>query len=318
MQPAIEIRQPFSSSSLLGIPKIIASAAAGPAVPSRFKIGRNGEPASIRGLNKIHFNGLYPFIKVLFDHVGNTFLSKNLVIITWFIQNQTQRGPGSAAFVINHTDGGDVLLVFEGVLDHFGGFLCNVKHDLLQFEFDSPVIPEKNQGKITITHLFLSENGFSSPVDEKDPHADQGETNRQGEGEFLVKEKCAKEDAEDGSEEGERREPADRVSMNEFEPDEDGNKGVDNRLIQNGSDNIDIHSVNPARLENEADHEENRNREDKLIKEGIDWMDLFRHVPLDVEGCGPPEEGGHDLKDVSEKHCRPGGSWPSLKDEDDP
>jgi hypothetical protein len=70
-------------------------------------------------------------------------LSENLVIIAWFIQNQAQRGPGSATLIIDDPNGGDFLLIFNSFFDHFGGFLRDVEHEYLHREFYWPAIPDK-------------------------------------------------------------------------------------------------------------------------------------------------------------------------------
>jgi len=93
-----------------------------------FQIGRNEKSVAIRRNGIINLDRLHPLKEVLADDISDTFLSKNLVIFAWFIQNQAQRGPGSATLVVNDPDGRGFLLIFEGFLDHFSGFLRNVKH----------------------------------------------------------------------------------------------------------------------------------------------------------------------------------------------
>ena len=104
--------------------------------------------------------------------------------------------------------------------------------------------------------------------------------------------------------------------MDELEPDEDGDESIDDRLIKDGSNNINIDSMDPLGFEDDAHNEQDWDGEDKLVKKGVDRMDLFRHKPLDIECGGSPEECCRDLKDVPEEHGGAGGLWPSLKYED--
>ena len=114
------------------IPSLVLSAAAGTAVPfSCLQAGGNDKPASVGRVDIIDLDRLDLLKEVLSDDVSDSFLRKNLVIFAWFIQNQAQRGPGSATLVIRHPDGGDLLLIFEGFFDHFSGLLCDVKHSFL-------------------------------------------------------------------------------------------------------------------------------------------------------------------------------------------
>jgi hypothetical protein len=106
----------------------LTSATAGPAVSLCFQIGRDRESLPVRRIDIINLDGLHSVKEILADDIGDTFLSKNLVIFAWFIQNQAQRGPRSAAFVVDHPDGRGFSLIFEGFLDHFSRFLSNVKH----------------------------------------------------------------------------------------------------------------------------------------------------------------------------------------------
>jgi len=68
----------------------VTSATAGPAVSLNFQIGRDQKSFSGRRIDIIDLNGLYSLEEVLADDIGDTFLSKNLVIFAWFIQNQAQ------------------------------------------------------------------------------------------------------------------------------------------------------------------------------------------------------------------------------------
>jgi len=68
----------------------VTSATAGPAVSLNFQIGRDQKSFSGRRIDIIDLNGLYSLAEVLADDIGDTFLSKNLVIFAWFIQNQAQ------------------------------------------------------------------------------------------------------------------------------------------------------------------------------------------------------------------------------------
>jgi hypothetical protein len=110
------------------LPSDLFSATAGPAVFLRFQIGRDEETFPVRRIDIINLNGLYSLKEVLADDISDTFLSKNLVIFAWFIQNQAQRGPRSATLVIDDPDGRGLLLILEGFLNHFSRFLRNVKH----------------------------------------------------------------------------------------------------------------------------------------------------------------------------------------------
>jgi hypothetical protein len=106
----------------------IYSATAGPAASSCLQIRRDKKSSPVRGLDEIDLNGLDSLEEVLADDIGDTFLSENLVIFAWFIQNQAQRGPRSATLVVDDPNRRNFLLVFEGLLDHFSRFLRNVKH----------------------------------------------------------------------------------------------------------------------------------------------------------------------------------------------
>ena len=70
-------------------------------------------------------------------------------------------------------------------------------------------------------------------------------------------------------------------------------------------------------LENQAHRKENGNRKEELVEKGVDGMDLFRHKPLDIKGCGSPQEGGRDLKNIPDEHGRFGCLGPPQKDDDD-
>jgi len=71
-------------------PSDYASATAGPAVPLCLQIGRDEESPPVRRIDIIDLNGLDSLKEVFADDIRNTFLSKNLVIFAWFIQNQAQ------------------------------------------------------------------------------------------------------------------------------------------------------------------------------------------------------------------------------------
>ena len=103
-------------------------ATAGPAVSPCFQIGGNEKSVPLRPVDIINLNRLYPLKEILTDDISDTFLSENLVIFARFIQNQAQRGPRSAAFVVDDPNGRALLLILEGFLDHLSRFLRNVKH----------------------------------------------------------------------------------------------------------------------------------------------------------------------------------------------
>jgi hypothetical protein len=107
---------------------IATSATARPAVSVCFQIGRDEKSFPVRRIDVIHLNGLYPLKEVLANDISDTFLSKNLIIFAWFVQNQAQRGPRSTPFVIDDPNGRVFLLILEGFLDHFISFLRYVKH----------------------------------------------------------------------------------------------------------------------------------------------------------------------------------------------
>jgi hypothetical protein len=68
----------------------LTSATAGSAVSLCLQIGRDEEPSPIRRIDIIDLNGLDPLKEILADDISYAFLSKNLVIFAWFIQNQAQ------------------------------------------------------------------------------------------------------------------------------------------------------------------------------------------------------------------------------------
>jgi hypothetical protein len=61
---------------------------------------------------------------------------EHLIIFAWFIQNQAQGGPGSATLVIDDPDGRAFILILQGLLDHFSGFLRNVEHRFPPIKID--------------------------------------------------------------------------------------------------------------------------------------------------------------------------------------
>jgi hypothetical protein len=68
----------------------LSSATAGPAAFSCLQTGRDKKPSPVRRIDKIDLHGLDLLKEVLADDIGDTFLSENLVIFAWFIQNQAQ------------------------------------------------------------------------------------------------------------------------------------------------------------------------------------------------------------------------------------
>ncbi len=58
-------------------------------------------------------------------------MSKNLIIIARFIQNQAQRGPRSATLIQYDANRRDLLLIFESFLDHLDGLFRDFKHEFL-------------------------------------------------------------------------------------------------------------------------------------------------------------------------------------------
>ena len=80
------------------------------------------------GFNIIHFNGFNVFKKFLFYDEGKVSVIKYFVTISWLIQSQAQRGPGSAPLGEHHPDGRYNIPVFQKILYHFTCFLSNFKH----------------------------------------------------------------------------------------------------------------------------------------------------------------------------------------------
>jgi hypothetical protein len=68
----------------------VTSATAGPAAFSCLQTGRDVKPSPVRRIDKIDLHGLDSLKEVLADDIGDTFLSENLIIFAWFIQNQAQ------------------------------------------------------------------------------------------------------------------------------------------------------------------------------------------------------------------------------------
>ncbi len=117
-----------------------------------------------------------------------------------------------------------------------------------------------------------------------------------------MEEEDTKENTEDRRQEGESGEPAHRILVDQFEPDKIGDKGNDHRLIEERSNHIRIHPVNPLRFEDDAYHKEDGNREEKLIKKGVDGFNLSCHELLDIKRCRSPQNAGSDLQNITEIH----------------
>ena len=117
-----------------------------------------------------------------------------------------------------------------------------------------------------------------------------------------MKKKDTKENAEHGGQEGESREPAHRILMDQFEPHKIGDKGDDHRLIEERANNIRINLVNPLRFEDDAYYKEDGNRKEKLVKKRVDRFNPFCHILLDVKCCRSPQNTGGDLQNVSIEH----------------
>ena len=71
-----------------------------------------------------------------------------------------------------------------------------------------------------------------------------------------MKDKDAKENAKDRREEGKGREPADRIFVNEFKPYKISDKCDDDRLIEEGGDDIKVNLLDPCRLKDDAHNEQ--------------------------------------------------------------
>jgi hypothetical protein len=82
-------------------------------------------------INKIHFDGFDLLKEVFVDNIRNSFFRENLVILAWFILNQTQGGPRSASLVVGDPDARDLFLVLKSFLNHLRGLFRNFKHGLL-------------------------------------------------------------------------------------------------------------------------------------------------------------------------------------------
>jgi hypothetical protein len=48
------------------------------------------KPSPVRRIDKIDLHGLDSLKEVLADDIGDTFVSENLIVFAWFIQNQAQ------------------------------------------------------------------------------------------------------------------------------------------------------------------------------------------------------------------------------------
>ncbi len=70
-----------------------------------------------------------------------------------------------------------------------------------------------------------------------------------------MKEEDSKEDPEKRGEEGEGRKPADRIVMNQLEPDKISDKCDDEGLIEDGQGDRGAHFINPLWLEDETQSE---------------------------------------------------------------
>jgi len=132
-----------------------------------------------------------------------------------------------------------------------------------------------------------------------------------------VEKKDPEKNAEDRGEEGENREPADRIFVDQFEPDKIGDKGNDDGLIEERTNDIRINLVNPLRFEDDAHDEQDGNREEKLIKKGVYRLNLFCHKLLDIKRCSSPQDSGSDLQNISKVHSCFGRFRSAAKDAED-
>jgi len=87
--------------------------------------------------------------------------------------------------------------------------------------------------------------------------------------------------------------------VDELEPHKISDKGNDDRLVEERTNNIRINLVNPLRFKEDAYGEEDGNREEKLIKKGVNRFNPCCHKLLDVKRCHSPQDGGSDLQNIS-------------------
>jgi len=132
-----------------------------------------------------------------------------------------------------------------------------------------------------------------------------------------VEKKDAEKNPEDGGEKGECGEPADRIFVDELKPYQISDKGDDDRLIEEGSDDIRTNLVNPSRLKDDTHDEQDGDREKKLVKEGVNRFNPLCHELLDVKGRGSPQEGCRDLQNISQEHGCLGCFGSTSEDDED-
>jgi hypothetical protein len=132
-----------------------------------------------------------------------------------------------------------------------------------------------------------------------------------------VEEKDAEKNTEDWGKKSESGEPAHRVFVDELEPNQVGDKGDDDRLIEQRGDDIKVNLVDPPRLKYDAQDEQDGDREKKLIKKGVYGFHPLCHKPLDVKRCGSPQDGSGDLQNISQEHSGFGRFGSAAKDDED-
>ena len=132
-----------------------------------------------------------------------------------------------------------------------------------------------------------------------------------------MEEKDAEKNPKNWGEESESGEPAHRIFVDELEPYQVGDKGDDDRLIEKRADDIRVNLVDPPRFKDDAHHEKDGDREDKLIKESVYGFHPACHKPLDVKGCGSPQDGSGDLQNISQEHGCFGRFGSAAKDDED-
>ena len=89
------------------------------------------KPRARRRIHKIHPKGFQTFEQFFANHEGNPLVSKNNIIIVWFVRNQAQRGPASAAPRNLDSDGRHCFPGLKSTPDHFSCFLRSFEHCFL-------------------------------------------------------------------------------------------------------------------------------------------------------------------------------------------
>ena len=139
-----------------------------------------------------------------------------------------------------------------------------------------------------------------STVYQEDPPRDHPQGYEGPDSHFLSQQKATEQHPEDRGEEGEGREGAHRVKVDEFEPEIIAPEGYNQALVGKGSDDKGANPPHFRGLEQKTQAKEHGDGKGELVEEGLDGVHFVRHETLDVKGCGCPEKGRTNLQQVPE------------------